>query len=178
MNVLTVVGRAGSLSEFEHTLESYLSEPYKIAAVIPLAEDSEAKRFLAYVDPSSEEVEDGAPEALADFLTEGMYSVQLHENPEDAIHFTHEEYGQEAYSGYNQPITSSEIYQRDVFVALTKCDDIAMVRSRFDGQPAIALVHVANGHGKNDSIATPLAILLNDDLSKRLELPFKSSYDK
>jgi hypothetical protein len=175
LKVLTVVGRAQNRVDFEKNLEAHLSPEFPLHSVVPLDSDEEAKTFLSYI-MCKEDDEDTITE-LFDRLTLLMYQVELHEDQEEAGKFATENYGEQAYSDFELPLKAQEIKRRDIFALLMKNDDIAMMRGKFNGKPIIALVTMTHGYQLNDSIATPYAILLDDELGKQVELPFKSSYE-
>jgi hypothetical protein len=181
MKILTVIGRSDSIKSFESTLRSHLGDPFKIKGIIPLTQDDEAKNFLAYVDPGSDwrEVEDEGYDGMADFLRDvGMYDVVVHEDPEAAITWVQEEYKNESFAPFKDPITAVEISKRDIFLGLVSTGEIGMVRALLDGKPVIALVHGVEGQAEwKDTLVTPYAIMVDDDLGHRLEMGFTSSYD-
>jgi hypothetical protein len=179
MKVLTICGRAAKNAEFENGLNSFLFPPFKIATIIPLAAQDDTKKFLAYVDyDTTEGITEEAPDALAEFLQEQGYEVVVHDNVQDAIEYANEEYGAEAFEPFSAPIKSTEIWMRDILVALISAGETVMMRGLFDKKPVAIICHNAHGHGDNDVVFTPLAIVMDEELAERLELPFKSSYDK
>jgi hypothetical protein len=181
MKVLTVVGRAEKRSQFERSVESALmADKFEIDAIVPLDDDEEAKRFLAYVSPTvkaDELVDDVDIEVQSGLLSERLFAVELHDSPDEAMAWAAENYGKEAFAAFSDPLKASEIARRDILMGLIATGQIAMVRARFDGKPICALIHLATGHGQNDQFGTPYAIMVDNDLGSRLELPMRSSYD-
>jgi hypothetical protein len=173
MKVLTVVGRAEKRSQFERSVESALmADKFEIDAIVPLDDDEEAKRFLAYVSPTvkaDELVDDVDIEVQSGLLSERLFAVELHDSPDEAMAWAAENYGKEAFAAFSDPLKASEIARRDILMGL--------IATRFDGKPICALIHLATGHGQNDQFGTPYAIMVDNDLGSRLELPMRSSYD-
>jgi hypothetical protein len=188
VKVLTVVGRAESRGEFERLVEKALDSPWEIQNIIPLEADAEAKSFLAYVDNSSVEEEeldeweeDVDSDEIAAKLIDNLFAAVVHDSPDDAMAFAAKEYGSQAFSYFSDPITTDEVIAHDIFMALITRGDFVMIRGRFDGNPACIYAHFAEGHGKgkgHESIMTPLAILVDEELGSRIELPVKSSYEE
>lgn len=176
--VLTVVGKAESRREFERILDGRLADGFNINQVVPLAVDEEAKRFLAYVMTDVADVDVNVVNAMAEFLQDIKFDVVVHEDARVASEYAVSEYGDEAYSTFNDPITSAEIFQRDVFFGLITTGEITMFRGRLDDKPVIILAHHAVGMGHNDQVATPMAVMVDNDIAGRLSLPVKSSHEK
>lgn len=178
MIVLTVVGVSDSRVSFEEQLEARLAEGFVINNVIPLTVENDVRKFLAYVVTEEEDVNPDIPAAMVEAHEDIGYETAIHNSAEEAGEFAHENYGEEAYSTFTDPIRSDEIYQRDIFFALINIGDMNTFRARLDGKPVVALCHFAVGNRPNDAIATPMAILVDDDLASRLDLPVKTSYER
>ena len=183
VRIFTIVGRSSSPSEFERTLKSKVPEPFKVKGVIPLEQDQEAKNFIAYVDPGSSwmEVSDEDYQALFKALTEdGMYGVELHESVPEAIKFVSENYKDRMYAPFKKPISASEIVQRDIMMGLIATGETGITRGLLDGKlPVVVIVHGVEGQGEaKDTVVTPYAIMVNEELGARLSIPFNSTYDK
>lgn len=180
--VLTIVGRSSSITEFENTLKSHLNEPFKVKVVIPLEQDDEAKNFLAYVDPGSDwrEVSEEGYEGLAEFLENvGMYGVELHDSPVDALNYVNEVYKHRAYGPFREPIHAHEIARRDILLGLIATGLTGITRGLLDGKPVVVIVHGVEGQGEQkDTLVTPYAIMVDEELGKKLEIPFPSSFDQ
>lgn len=187
MRIITVVGRDSNVLVFEKTLKSHLGFPWKIKGIIPLESDEEAKNFLAFIDPGTDyklvenEVEEDydAYDSLSMYLTEeGLYDVTIHESPDDAWSWVNETYREEMYARFKAPITAKEITLRDIFYGLIATSEIGVVRGLLDSNPVVVFVHGTEGMSEaKDTLVTPYAILVDEELGKRLEIPFTSAFD-
>lgn len=170
MKVLTVVGRGDRLETFKSFLNGLLPDGAKIKAVIPLKKDSDMGKFLAYVE--ADLYNDDALDDLCESLQNKLMLVDIHNTQDEAMDFGSMQYGEEAYSDFMGGPTARELKERDIFVALMAAGEILAMRCLVNGEQAIALVHVASGDDPDDQFVTPYAIMINDDLLEKLELPF------
>jgi hypothetical protein len=175
LKVLTVVGRSDDREAFENTLNSHLSSGFTIHAVVPLQQDGEASRFLAYVFADREEDEDneGVADGIAEYLTDMLYLVHVHDDPQTAGEWASEQHGEDADTRFMDPITAREIYKRDVLVGLVHTGELTMIRAVYEGRSIVVLAHLTAGHGPNDVLATPFALMVDREMVEKIELPIK-----
>lgn len=185
MKVLTVVGQTSSRTDFESILDSCIKQTtgsFIVKAIVPLSKslmdgEIEVSKFLAYVETTNplEELAELDAEDLERLLKEKFWRINVHESQESAMTFAEAEYGGEAFAPFMAPITAQEIRDRDIFMALAAAGETHMLRCLFEGKNAIALVHVCQGGDPDDQFVTPYAILVNEEISKKIELPFRSN---
>lgn len=176
MKCLVAVGSAITQDAFEADLSSWLYPPWAIKHVIPLDFEDDQKNFLAYVDAAGKETDEEAADNVAAALG-GDYDVTVCDSSDEAVEYAAEHYSEIAFEAFTDPITSAEIFKRDILVGLIHTGEIAIVRALFNKRPIIALVHNSIGQGDNpDHVMTPLAIMVDDVLGPQIELPVKSSY--
>jgi len=176
VSAITVVGEADRLEEFEECIRELIELPFRVTNVTPLSSDSDGKQFLGIIEADSKnELVGDAARILAQDLDLKFESVMVHDSSEEAWEWARENYGEEAYSRFMTPIiTAGELRARDFFFALIHSNDMGLVRGFLDGKPVVVFAHNSDTDKDSLTLLTPFAIMVDEDIAERLELPFKS----
>jgi hypothetical protein len=183
MSAIIVVGRSETAHDFGHEISDRLYDGYGIIAIHPLGEPGmdEKERFLAFVGTMGGEKAQFPPETQVMHLTTATRTARLFEDFESALEYAQENYdlGQERVDAHERfekmkdkfpPPTAREIEDFVVFQALMNFGAFSIARGLIDDEPCIVISTMTPG--PDEIRVTPLAIMMNNELRDRLELPF------
>ncbi len=163
---LIISGRAETQGEFKKQVVATIDDDeFSVFKVYPLGSDSEQRYYIAVA------VGKGDVETARGRLRLRLYAVDVFDTGDECHSHLFNEYGKSMYQeAQAHPLTVKEWADFEMLHALTTTGRIVLLRGMLDGEPVPLLAHVVD-IPSGDQLATPIAIMLNDALQKRVVNP-------
>jgi hypothetical protein len=178
---IIVVGRSNNGKEFASVISEVLTDNFSIVGVHSLGERSELdkkERYISFI--SGQDMGSmNADFICSRFLALGFGSRSF-DSQDEAFEYAKETYDfgsedEEKQQRFNElkekfpPFSAFEQRAYMIFDSLYKLDRTYPIRARLDDEPVTAIISIS--HGKEDVIITPVAILVDENIESRIELP-------
>ena len=178
---ITVAGRAASMEEFVDEVKKNLYDNYEIVAVHGLGElyVDDKERYLAFITGESESGHTFTAQEKK--LITAQLGARTHATLNEAYDYSKENYPtfgedqvelqkkHDAMAEKFPPVKAQEVEQFQLLESMWANGRISFVRCLLDDEPCIVLITIS--HGADEMRVRPFAIMLNEDLERKLEFP-------
>lgn len=178
---ITVAGRAESMDEFIAEVKKNLYDNMEVVAVHGLGEFGidDKERYLAFITGESETGHTFTAQEKK--LMSAQLGARTHNTLSDAYDYSKQNYptfGEEQMEMQRKhsemaekfpPVRASEVEQFQLLESMWANGRISFVRCLLDDDPCLVLISITPG--SDELRVRPFAVMLNEDLERRLEFP-------
>jgi len=182
---IIVVGRSEDVETFHKDITGVLTDEFSIDGIHSLDgySDVDGKdRYIGFISTMSEDnIENEAMDVVSRLRNMGYGSYQF-DSLDEALEYAQDNYGyenddvkrREKFEEMRRrfpPFSAKEWEQIQIFDSLYHTGKVRPIRGRYNDEEVVVMVHITAG--SDEVRVTPMMMLIDEETSDELELPFQ-----